>query len=43
MTKVNEKYVCELCGNLVEVVEEGGGVLVCCGQPMVLVNEEHKH
>ncbi|HOP65816.1 MAG TPA: desulfoferrodoxin family protein [Bacilli bacterium] len=27
-------YLCEICGNLVELVEEGGGELVCCGQPM---------
>lgn len=28
-------YVCKVCGNLVEVVNEGGGHLVCCNQPMV--------
>jgi len=28
-------YICKVCGNLVEVLEEGGGLLVCCGQPMV--------
>lgn len=28
-------YVCKVCGNLIEVVEEGGGTLVCCNQPMV--------
>lgn len=27
-------FVCEICGNLVELIEEGGGELVCCGQPM---------
>ena len=27
-------YVCERCGNLVELVEKGGGQLVCCGQKM---------
>ena len=31
---VGEKYICNTCGNVVEVVEVGGGVLVCCGQPM---------
>jgi desulfoferrodoxin-like iron-binding protein len=34
--KVGEKYRCELCGNEVEVTRAGGGVLVCCGQPMAL-------
>ncbi|MCE5248757.1 desulfoferrodoxin [bacterium] len=27
-------YKCELCGNIVEVLHEGEGELVCCGQPM---------
>ena len=36
MTKIGEVYKCELCGNVVRVVEEGAGELVCCGEPMVL-------
>lgn len=32
-------YVCKVCGNLIEVVEEGGGTLVCCNQPMVELKE----
>lgn len=39
MTKRLEIYKCEVCGNLVEVVGEGPGQLVCCGQPMTLVKE----
>lgn len=27
-------YKCEVCGNIVEVVINGGGELICCGQPM---------
>ncbi len=27
-------FICEICGNLIELIEEGGGELVCCGQPM---------
>jgi superoxide reductase len=27
-------YRCEVCGNLVELIKNGGGKLVCCGQPM---------
>lgn len=27
-------YKCEVCGNIVEVLHEGKGELVCCGQPM---------
>ncbi len=32
--EVNEVYKCNVCGNIVEVVNVGGGELVCCGQPM---------
>ncbi|MDY6838434.1 MAG: desulfoferrodoxin FeS4 iron-binding domain-containing protein [Thermodesulfobacteriota bacterium] len=34
--KVGEVYRCEVCGNVVEVKEVGGGELVCCGQAMIL-------
>lgn len=27
-------YVCETCGNLVSLIREGGGTLVCCGKEM---------
>ncbi|HPP19042.1 MAG TPA: desulfoferrodoxin FeS4 iron-binding domain-containing protein, partial [Candidatus Dojkabacteria bacterium] len=30
-------YKCEICGNIVEVLEEGAGTLVCCGQNMTLL------
>ena len=33
-TKRLEIYKCLVCGNIVEVVHEGEGELVCCGQPM---------
>lgn len=39
MTKLNQVYKCELCGNIVEVLHTGGGELVCCNQPMVLLEE----
>jgi desulfoferrodoxin-like iron-binding protein len=35
-TTVGEVYVCEICGNKVQVLESGAGELVCCEQPMVL-------
>ena len=34
--QVGEIYKCEICGNVVEVLEVGGGELICCGEPMVL-------
>ena len=27
-------YRCDHCGIIVGIVEEGGGTLVCCGEPM---------
>jgi superoxide reductase len=35
MTELRELYRCEVCGNLIEIVNEGAPALVCCGQPMV--------
>lgn len=36
---VGEVYRCEVCGNVVEVKEVGGGELVCCQKPMTMVKE----
>ena len=33
-------FKCELCGNIVELLHVGGGDLVCCGQPMKLLEEK---
>lgn len=27
-------FRCEICGNLIGVINDGGGPLVCCGKPM---------
>ncbi len=35
----NEVYKCPTCGNIVEVLEVGGGELICCGEPMLLQKE----
>jgi len=34
-----EIYKCDLCGNIVEVLDGGAGELVCCGEPMKLLTE----
>lgn len=39
MDRKSDIYKCELCGRIVEVVHEGGGQLVCCGQPMKIMVE----
>lgn len=40
MTKKLQVYRCEVCGNIVEVLHEGAGELVCCNQPMKLLEEQ---
>lgn len=39
MTKKKEIYKCDICGNIVEVLNIGSESLVCCGQAMRLENE----
>ncbi len=39
MTQKMQVYKCEICGNMVEMIHEGKGQLVCCGKPMVLMEE----
>jgi len=39
MTKLNEVYKCEICGNIVNVLHTGAGTLVCCGKNMTLQRE----
>lgn len=38
MTNRLELYRCEICNNLIEVLVNGEGELVCCGKPMTLLN-----
>ena len=33
-------YKCNKCGNIVEVLHGGVGELVCCGEPMELLDEK---
>ena len=39
MTKQSEIYFCELCNSLIEVLGNSSGILVCCGRPMTLQEE----
>ena len=34
MTKLNEIYKCNVCGNITEMLHTGSGSLVCCNQNM---------
>ena len=40
MAERKQIYKCELCGNIVEVLDGGDGDLVCCGQNMTLLEEK---
>lgn len=37
VTNVDEKFVCNICGNEVIVTKIGGGTLMCCGENMELI------
>lgn len=39
MAKLKQIYKCSVCGNIVEVLHEGMGTLVCCNRPMELIIE----
>lgn len=49
MMEINQIYKCGKCGNMIEVLHEGVGNPVCCGEPMELLvgktddvgNEKH--
>jgi superoxide reductase len=39
-TTAGQVYGCQICANVVKVMEEGAGALVCCGKPMVFREEK---
>ena len=40
MTEIRQVFKCTVCGNIVEVLHDGAGELVCCGEPMNLLTEK---
>ena len=40
MTGLKQVYRCNVCGNIIEVLHTGEEELVCCGQPMELLQEK---
>lgn len=40
MTKIGEIYKCNICGNIVEILHDGVGQLVCCDEPMQKLEEK---
>ena len=39
MTERLQLYKCNICGNIVEIINGGAGTLVCCSLPMVQLKE----
>ena len=39
MSKRLEVYKCSICGVIVEVMNSGGGTLICCGKNMDIMTE----
>ena len=39
MSEAKKVYFCEICGNQVEMLLEGGGELICCGEAMKLLDK----
>jgi desulfoferrodoxin-like iron-binding protein len=37
-----EVFQCKICGNKVEVIEVGGGTLVCCGKEMKSIEDKRE-
>ncbi len=35
-------FKCEICGNVVDLLYNGGGALVCCGQDMILLKKNQE-
>ncbi|MGB9748474.1 MAG: desulfoferrodoxin [Candidatus Woesearchaeota archaeon] len=42
MTERLQVYRCNVCGNIVEVLNTGAGTLVCCNQKMELLKEKEE-
>jgi len=40
LTQKLQIYKCEKCGNIIEILNPGAGTLVCCNEPMILLNEQ---
>ena len=38
-TEKQQVHVCDVCGNVVEVIHGGAGTIVCCGVPMQRLDE----
>ena len=42
MAKKFEIFRCNICGNIIEILEGGAGELVCCNEPMELIDVKNE-
>ena len=42
MVELNGIYKCEVCGNVVSVLEATPADIICCGNPMKILGEKNK-
>lgn len=40
MTEIDQVYHCSICSNAVKIIEAGEGQLVCCGEPMEIIEDD---
>ena len=40
MTEIGQIYKCNVCGNVVQVLQNGQGELVCCNEAMLVQQEQ---
>lgn len=40
MSKIHEVYRCNICGHIIQINKAGAGELVCCNEPMELLEEK---
>ena len=40
MTLKNQLFKCDICGNVAQIVHQGAGTLVCCGEEMQHLDEK---
>ena len=38
---MNKIYKCSICGNIIELLNDGGKEIICCGKPMELLVEKN--
>lgn len=40
---MNKIYKCSICGNIIELLHDGGKEIICCGKPMEILAEKNNN